>query len=98
MSALSNTAPLCIAQAYARSRFGPVNGKHLQETLPPPPPCSTRKARGFTVHFCGFWSWLVQLSWQDSVWSKARRLADGRAQLLPFAPLCRMAFGSWSSK
>lgn len=29
----SDTAPLCIALAYARSGFGPVNGKHLQEML-----------------------------------------------------------------
>lgn len=46
MSALSNTAPLCIAQAYARSRFGPVNGKHLQETLPPPPLAALEKHGG----------------------------------------------------
>lgn len=35
--ALSNTVPLCISLAYARSRFGPENGKHLQEMLFPPP-------------------------------------------------------------
>lgn len=70
--AISNTAPLCIALPYTRSKSVPVNGKHLQEKLFPPL-AALGVHRVVHLVYEDFWSWFgaAQL---NSEWSPGRRL------------------------
>lgn len=71
--AISNTAPLCIALPYTRSKFVPVNGKHLQEKLFPPL-AALGVHRVVHLVYEDFWSWFGAAQLVNSEWSPGRRL------------------------